>query len=374
LHDTTAAGKIPRKWCENRQKGRDWLLFPFQEKGACPFRQAPFSSVKRQKQKKGQKGKAMKKPLICIGELVHASIPATGRAMKQLRDAGAGTGRSGQALDYVRGLIESQARDGANYIAVNVDAFGESDPQVAVEMMADYAGMVRKWGRGVPLCADSSDDDVLVAGLKAWYDAGRPVAAPLLNSVKVHTADAILPLKKDFDFSFVGMLVGAEGSGAASVADSVEQLCSFAGQLFDKAVGRYGFRADQIFFDTTVFPLAIDLPMEPGVPGYTRRAFETIKALRSNPKFKAVHLTMGLSNCARDLPARKVGICRAYAAKAAECGLDAVIANPAHRFGQKDPDPELAELVEAYAAMDGSPEALNRAMALMGEFCRKCRN
>jgi cobalamin-dependent methionine synthase I len=169
------------------------------------------------------------------------------------------------------------------------------------------------------------------------------------------------------------MLVGAEAAAGAGGPGSVDQLCGLAGQLFDKAVGKYGFKPGQIFFDTAVFPLAIDMPMDPGVPGYTYRAFESLRVLRDNPKFEGTHLVMGLSNCARDLPARKIGICRAYATKAVEFGLDAVIANPSHRFGQKDPDPELVELVDAYAGMDGSPEALNRAMTLMGEFCRKCR-
>ncbi|MBN2270733.1 MAG: hypothetical protein JXN61_08970, partial [Sedimentisphaerales bacterium] len=78
--------------------------------------------------------------------------------------------------------------------------------------------------------------------------------------------------------------------------------------------------------------------------------------------------------CARDLPARKVGICRAYVAKAMEYGLDAAIVNAAHRYGESEPAPELLELVDAYAKMDGSPEAMMRAMDLMGKFCRDSRD
>ena len=49
-------------------------------------------------------------------------------------------------------------------------------------MMVEYARLVRKWGKGVPICVDSSNDDVLIAGLKEWYntdEAGQAAAAQL---------------------------------------------------------------------------------------------------------------------------------------------------------------------------------------------------
>lgn len=82
---------------------------------------------------------------------------------------------------------------------------------------------------------------------------------------------------------------------------------------------------------------------------------------------------LGVSNCVRDLPARKIGVCRAYVAKAIEYGLDAVIANVAHHYGQVEPAAELLELVDAFAKMDGSVQSLNKAMQLMGKFCRQAR-
>ena len=64
----------------------------------------------------------MKKPLIAIGESVHASIPRTGRIMKQLAQLGADAySAQSEELDYIKGLIESQAADGADYIAVQVN-------------------------------------------------------------------------------------------------------------------------------------------------------------------------------------------------------------------------------------------------------------
>lgn len=342
--------------------------------GSCKRRHAPLESGLLVSRILVFTGAAMGKPLICIGELLHASIPDSGRAMQEIQAAKEqGKPAPREPLDYVHRLIESQARDGADYVAVNVDAFGEKDPRIAVDMMVEYVAMVRERSGGVPVCVDSSDDRVLVAGLKSWYDGGKNVPPPLLNSVKVYTVDNILPLKKLFEFSFVGMLVGAEPPSGPGGSYSVEQLCGFAEELFDQAVDVYGFRAGQIFFDTTVFPLAIDMPMEAGLAGYTYRTFETIRRIKNDPKFAGVHFTAGLSNCARDLPGRKIGVCRAYAAKAVEAGLDSVIANPAHHFGRKEPDPELVRLVEAYAKMDGSLDSTTAAMELMSLFCRSCR-
>lgn len=319
------------------------------------------------------KDHTMKPPLIAIGEAIHASIPKTGQIMRELDALGpdAYTSPSGP-LDYIRALIEQQAEDGAAYIAVNLDAFGESDPHQAVRMMVQYARLVRQWGKGVPLCVDSSNDEVIKAGLKEWYNTDQPVKPPLLNSIKVYTADAMMPLKKEYDFAFIGLLVSEDKPTGPGGSHSVEELFSLAKTLYNKAM-QYGFKPEEIFFDSTVFPIAIDMPMDPGVPGYTYRAFETIKRIKSDPQLKHCHCSLGISNCCRDLPGRKIGICRAYVAKAMEYGLDAGIVNTAHHYGLKDPDPELLELIDVYAKMDGSPERLNEAMRLMSQFCASTR-
>lgn len=320
------------------------------------------------------KDSIVEKSLITIGESVHASIPKTSAVMKELAALGADAySRPSEPLDYIKALIESQATDGADFIAVNLDAFGETDPQVAVGMMVEYVRLVRQYGQGVPVCIDSSDNNVLIAGLKEWCSGAEPVGRPLVNSVKVYTMDRMLPLKKDFNYAFVGLLVSEEAATGPGGSHSVDELYALAKQIFDKAVSEYNFKPDEIYFDSTVFPLAIDMPMQPGTPGYTYRAFETIKKIKSDPAMQGVHCSLGVSNCARDLPARKVGICRAYVAKAMEYGLDAGIVNTTHHFGQIEPAPELLELVDAYAKMDGSPEPMIKAMDLMGQFCRDSR-
>jgi 5-methyltetrahydrofolate corrinoid/iron sulfur protein methyltransferase len=316
----------------------------------------------------------MKNAIISIGESIHASIPKTGQIMKEL----AGLGRDAYTketgpLNYIKALIESQANDGADFIAVNLDAFGEDNPQTAVDMMREYAKMVRKWGKGVPICVDSSNNDVLIAGLQEWFNTAELVRQPLINSIKVYTMDKMLPLKKDYDYAFVGLLMTEERATGPGGAHSVDELHYLAKRLYDKAVNQYGFKPGEIYFDTTVFPLAIDMPMEPGVPGYTYRTFQTIKRIRQDSGLKGTHCSLGISNSVRDLPGRRIGVCRAYVAKAMEYGLDAGIINVAHHYGQVAADPDLMELVDTFAKMDGSAEATNNAMGLMAKFCQENR-
>jgi len=309
--------------------------------------------------------------LIQIGESIHASIPKQGAAMKELLEKGAKAYEQPSAtLDYIISLIESQVAHNADYIAVNVDAFGEDDPQVSVQMMRDYVALVKKYSRGVPVCVDSSNDDVLKAGLEQWYQDGQSeIAAPLINSVKTYTVDKILPLRKKYNFKVIGLLVDDKQSGADG-AYGMDDLYNMARKIFDAATGKYGFKPGDLFFDSTVFPLAIDIPMIPDTPGYTYRAFEAIRKIMTDPAMKGVHTSLGISNSVKDLPGRQVGVCRAYLAKAQEYGLDAAIVNVVHDYGLKPVADDLLEMVDAFAKQNGSAETNQKAMDLMGEFCR----
>jgi len=311
----------------------------------------------------------MSDSFIVIGESIHASIPKTAKAMKQLKELGPDAyTKPGEPLDYIINLIRSQLDEGADYIAVNLDAFGEDNPQTAIDMMKEYIELVRKYSNGVPVCIDSSNEDVLIAGLKQWYNNEEKPPQPLINSINNHTMNQLFPLKKDYDYAFVGMLISEKGQ-----PHTVEMLYPIARQIFSEATSRYNFKPGEIFFDSTIFPLAIDMPMEPNQPSYTYTTFHTMKKIKSDPEMKAAHFTGGITNCARDLPARKIGVMRAFVHKAMQYGLDSAIANPKHHLNEGDPDPELMKLVQAYVEMDGSAEKMNNAMTLMAKFCRENR-
>jgi 5-methyltetrahydrofolate corrinoid/iron sulfur protein methyltransferase len=322
-----------------------------------------------------EKDHAAKPGLIQIGENIHASIPMMAAAMRELLGLGPQAyERPSGALDYIIAQIESQVRHGADYLDVNVDAFGDSDLEFRKAMMGGYVRLVRRHGDGVPVSVDSGSPAVLKAGLEAWYkDAPASIAAPLLNSVKTYTMDDVLPLRSRYPFKFIGLLVDVKSTGSEGSYYSVAELHSLATILFKAAMGKYGFKPGDIFFDSTVFPLAIDMPMTPDVPGYTFRTFETIRRIKNDPEMKGVHLSLGITNAVRDLPGRKTGVCRAYLAKARDYGLDAAIVNVLHDYGKRPAAPDLLEFVAVFGRQDGSAEASQKVVSAMMAFCQANR-
>ena len=76
----------------------------------------------------------------------------------------------------------------------------------------------------------------------------------------------------------------------------------------------------------------------------------------------------------RDIPSQRAAVIKAYLHKAMDYGLDAAIIDVRKDWFECAPDKELTELVSAFAALDGSQDALMNAMTLMREFCNRCRN
>jgi 5,10-methylenetetrahydrofolate reductase len=306
-----------------------------------------------------------KSPLISIGDQINASNPKTGKVMKEILDLDeAALGRPTGPLGYLRALIRSQAEEGADYLAVNVDALSDGQGQLALKLMKQYVRLVRQWGQGVPVCIDSGFEDVLCAALQEWYATNQPVRAPLLSSIRANTADKLMALRKEHDFNFVAAL-GEPAGGCPGV----DEACAVARQLFDKAVHQYGFHPGQIFFDPVAVPLIKDEPTLAGGRGRTYSVFETIRRLRTGSATHGSHCLLRIDTAGSELPGRAVGVCRAYAAKAMACGLDAGFVNPALHFGDEPADAGLLELVNAYARMDGTPEQTRVAKELMAKFC-----
>jgi len=189
-----------------------------------------------------------------------------------------------------------------------------------------------------------------------------------MNSIKVYTMDRMMPLRKDYDFAFIGLLMSEDkptGPGgshswrscSASPANCSTRPCNTVSGPRKSSSTRRSSR----WPSTCRWSLAS--------PAILPR-FRDDQKIKTEPKFKGVHCSLGISNSVRDLPGRRIGVCRAYVAKAMEYGLDAGIVNIAHHYGTVAPDPELLELVDAYAKMDGSMDKMSVAMDLMAKFCQ----
>lgn len=307
-------------------------------------------------------------PLTIIGQAINAWIPNTSKVIEALGDLGSGddSAPSG-AMNYVRAAIESQALERAAYIAINLDALGKDDPKRPAEAMVEYVKLVRKWGRAVPVCIDSTDSSVLIAGLKEWYNADETVKPPLLSSAKSGIIDEVLPLRKEHEFAFVEPLTGIDGSAGQDTPDRIDEWHTLATQILETAVNRHGFDPQEVLFDLDVWPLAKDLSADGNAPGRTHRLFRAIAEMKRDRQLRGVRLLMRPNKAGDGLP-RKIGVCRAYVAKAAEYGIDGVFADAAQQYGIVEPDEEILTLVDAIVKMDGSAEAKQKAAALVDRF------
>ncbi len=300
--------------------------------------------------------------LIQIAELIHASIPLAGAALQTLLDLGDQAFTTpNRGLFVLEELIQSQAKQGADYIDLNVDALDAPD---APAFMREVVRQVFLHGDGVPPCIDSSDQNVLRAGLEQWFEleGARP---PLVNSIPYvdrEKCQALLDLRKQHTFSAVCLLVGSEGP-----LKSTDEIYNAAREMF--AITREaGFAPGEIYFDAVTLGIASDGCIDPmGNPkaSHTHNSFHAIRKIRQDPEMKGVHLALGVSNWVYGAKKRRIGHIRAFIAVAQKYGLDTVIVDVARKFGITPPAPELMGFVESFVALEGGDDdMMNYSMAM----------
>ena len=315
-------------------------------------------------------------PLITIGDMLNAYNPVTRTAMKQFNESDGKTKSPNGALNFLKALILIQAAEGASYIAVNIDALAGDDAAAAAELIRPYVKLVCRLGKGVPVCIESQHEEVLTAGLKEWYspkgrltaDSGEQVTPPLVGPVKFSSDDKIAALRKQHEFC-MSYPLGDNGSSDSDNHQSyIDNTFDKVQKVLNKAVTEYGFKPEQIFFDAGAAALVKDLPEEPGIANQTYKAFRVMKRIKGDSATKKCHCLLNTNLAMFGVPARSVGVCRAYVARAMEYGLDAAFVDVTRHYGESPADPKLLELVDAYVEMDGSPEKRANAEKLMSDF------
>ncbi|NQU44606.1 methylenetetrahydrofolate reductase C-terminal domain-containing protein, partial [bacterium] len=287
--------------------------------------------------------------LIQIAELLHASIPLPGAAMRFIMGLGEeGFAKPNRGRAIIEYLITTQAREGADYIDLNIDALG--DPN-ASETMRHYVGMVHDLADGTPPCIDSSDLRVLQAGLEEWFRLGgkRP---PLVNSIPYMDMDKFRPLMEmrgKNAFSAICLLVGTEGPLKSS-----QEMVDAAREVF-KLAKESGFRSEELLFDTVTLGIASDGCMDAMgniKASHTHHSFNAIRQIRNDPEMKGVHAVLGVSNWVYGATKRRIGHIRAFIAAGQEYGLDAGIVDVSKQFGVQPAAPELVDFVKSYVSLD----------------------
>jgi len=305
------------------------------------------------------------KKVIIIGEMLHASITRPGEAMRHLLEmTGGAYAQPSEPLKFLERLIADQARQGADFIDVNLDALGADTPA----LMREYVRLVRENSDGVPVSVDSSNLDVLRTGLDEWFQV-EDAPAPLVNSIPYNEIDRYQPLfdlRREKEFRAVCLLIGPEGP-----LSDVESIVNTARDMHGKAKAA-GFRNDDLFFDTVTLGIASDScvnGMGEIKPSHTYNSFHAIRKIRNDPDMRGVHAILGVSNWVYGATRRRIGHLRAFIEVGQRYGLDAVIADVDKEFGKKPAPPELVEFVEMFASLGGSEDS----MMLYSQAMRKAR-
>jgi len=242
-------------------------------------------------------------------------------------DAGKAAG-----IDYLQSLAKAQAAAGATYLDVNVDEYS-TDVSERVALVEWVVPLVQK-SVEVPLSIDSSNTDILKAGIAACDPArGRP----MLNSVSLERLDAIEVATQ------AKAVVIASAAGETGLPNTVEERLANLDPLVQRLTDA-GLALGDIHIDPLVFPISVD--------GNNGKSFlAAVSAIRERYGAE-IHIVAGLSNVSFGMPNRKL-INQTFSYLAVEAGADGGIVDP------------LQVNVETLNSLDTDSEPFRIAKALL---------
>jgi 5-methyltetrahydrofolate--homocysteine methyltransferase len=214
--------------------------------------------------------------------------------------------------DGLVSMARDEVRDGSHVLDVCVDFVGRDGVRDMHEVVRRYVNSVN-----VPLMLDSTNPDVLEAGLK--LAGGRCI----LNSMNLEDGEEriahICGLAKKYGAAVVAGTIDEDKENA--MARTAARKISIARRIRDLAVGKYGLRDGDLMFDPLV------LPISTGIEEDRRNAMETIKGtLLISRELPDCHTVVGLSNVSFGLkPAARVVLNSAFLHELREAGLTGAI-------------------------------------------------
>ena len=210
-------------------------------------------------------------------------------------------------LDYLRVMALKQEKAGATYLDINVDEFG-LNLEERIKAMQWTADIVQKTAK-LPLSIDSSNVDIMRAGLKACDPKrGRPV----VNSVSLERLGLLEPIAE------YKAAVVASAAGEYGLPCTVEERIANFDRLIPKLLAA-GVSYPAMHLDPLVYTISTD-------PMNGKMFLESIAAARK--KYGAeIHILGGLSNVSFGMPCRKL-INQVFAWLSVEAGGDGGIVDP----------------------------------------------
>ncbi|WP_083927527.1 methionine synthase [Nocardiopsis prasina] len=267
-------------------------------------------------------------------------------------------------------IARDQIRDGAHVLDLNIDYVGRD----GVRDMRELASRLAT-ASTLPLMLDSTEPDVLEAGLEAL--GGRAV----VNSVNYEDGDGpdsrftrIMRLVQEHGAAVVGLCIDEEGQ-----ARTAEWKVRVASRLIDEITGDWGLNTGDIVIDCLTFPITT------GQEETRRDGIETLNAIRElKARYPEVQTTLGLSNLSFGVnPAARIVLNSVFLHEAVQAGLDSAIVHASkivpinqipedqrkvaldlvfdRREGDYDP---LSEFIDMFQGVDAKAMKASRAEEL----------
>lgn len=210
-------------------------------------------------------------------------------------------------LAYLRAMAHHQEQAGATFLDINVDEFSLKTEEQKGAMQWLVAAVQKM--NSLPISVDSSDIDVIRAGLEA-FDGSN--ARPLLNSASLERLEA-LDLALEFNAEVVVTAAGEKGMPSGTA----ERVAN-ASQMIDAALGK-GIAIGHIHIDPLVFPISVDKE-------FGLHCLDAIRDLRAKygPE---IHISGGMSNVSFGIPGRKI-VNGTFVILAVAAGADGGIIDP----------------------------------------------
>ncbi len=240
---------------------------------------------------------------------------------------------------YIENAVYKQIKAGSDYVDINVDEV-HYDLEIQKKCMTRTVEVAQK-ASSVPISIDSSNSDIIEAGLKAYKNNG---VSPLINSVAFERPEVF-----EMALSYKANVIAMATSETGMPQDEDDRIEN-AKKILDE-LARIGFSLDKIYLDVIVFPISVNSE-------YGNHYFDAVRKIREEYGGQ-LHIGMGLSNVSFGMPMRKL-INQAFIYLGLESGINAGLI-----------DPIQIKLEEVYK-IDTTSEKMGLAIDMLtgkDEFC-----
>ena len=257
-----------------------------------------------------------------------------------------------EALDIARKQVE----DGAQLIDINMDdglLDARSEMVTFLNMLAGEPDIAR-----VPLMVDSSDWNVIRAGLKCIQ--GRAV----VNSISLKEGEALF-LERAIEARRLGAVVVVMAFDEQGQATTYERKVEVCGRAFELLTKKAGFEPYEIIFDPNILAVAT------GIDEHAAYGIDFIRAcawIKEN--LGGAHISGGVSNLSFSFRGNnyvREALHAVFLYHAIAAGMDMGIVNPQTAVQYDDIPLPLRQVLED-VVLDRTPDATERLIAMAGEL------